>query len=307
MIGVWGPERVDIPLDAVIKTDGVWWRYFDIVSQLENPPSAQALAVGKLVTNQFVVIPLIYMPLFFAFTGLISGLDANQSVARARSLYFPILRRNYFFWLPVQFLQFLVIPVDFQIPFVSAASLVWTVILSSIGGGSTAPQAPSSIVAYETEEEFGEEIVTVSPVDAGPVNEVTDEVLLQDVTNALLPDQLVETVGEVAEVASNDVAVLTTGGLAAGLLASAADEALIGEAVGGLIGAEAGVGVAIVAAASAGIGLLAATSFDNVDSLASNATYADEDLALLGEDNHQKSNETKPTEAVDRTLELQEL
>ncbi|KAL3792633.1 hypothetical protein ACHAWO_003176 [Cyclotella atomus] len=265
ILGIWGPQRVEIPVDLAIQADSddAWWRYFDIVSQLENPPSPEALAAGKLVMNQLVVIPLEYMPLFFAFTGLISGLDVNQSVARARSLYFPILKRNYFFWFPVQFIQFLLIPIDFQIPYVSAASLVWTVILSSIGGGSAAPAAPSSIVAYETEEEFGEEIVTISQVDPGPANEITDDVLLQDVTNALIPDQLAETVAEVGEVASNDAAILTTGGLAAGLFASAADEALIGQAVAGLIGSETDVGVALVAAASASIGLLSSTIRSN--------------------------------------------
>jgi hypothetical protein len=266
ILGIWGPQRVEIPVDLAIQTDSddAWWRYFDIVTQLENPPSPEALAAGKLVMNQLLVVPLVYMPLFFAFTGLISGLDVNQSVARARSLYFPILRRNYFFWFPVQFIQFLLVPIDFQIPYVSAASLVWTIILSSIGGGSTAPTAPSSIVAYETEEEFGEEIVTISQVDPGPANQITDDVLLEDVTSALIPDQIAETVAEVGEVASNnDAAILTTGGLAAGLLASAADEALIGQAVAGLIGTETGVGVAIVAAASASIGLLSSTIGSN--------------------------------------------
>jgi hypothetical protein len=270
-LGVWGPDgRDSLPLD-VITDVGDWWRYFDIVSQLDNPPSPEVLAASKVVVNQFVVVPIVYMPLFFALTGLVGGLDANQSMARARSLYFALLRRNYFFWLPVQFMQFLVIPSEFQIPFVSAASLVWTVILSSIGGGSTAPVAASSIVAYETEEQYGEEIVTISKVESGAANTITDDVLLQDVTRILIPETLVDAVQDVAselipdalvetaqEVVADDRAKLATGGLAAGLLVSAADEALIGAAVGGVLGAEAGVGVAVVAAVGAGLGLLAA-------------------------------------------------
>ena len=270
-VGVWGPERVSIPVDIVQAHDDVWWRYFDIVSQLENPPSPTALAIGKLIMNQFVVVPIVYMPLFFAFTGLISGLDVNQSIARGRSLYFPILKRNYFYWLPVQFFQFLLVPMDFQIPFVSAASLIWTIVLSSIGGGSTAPTAPASIIAYETEDEFGEEIVMINKVESGPANTITDDVLLEDVTSALIPDNLIGGLGEVTEGASFDAAKLTTGGFAAGLIASAANEAIIGEAVGELVGAEVGVGVAVVAAAGAGIGLLAA-NLENDDTIPSNTT-----------------------------------
>jgi hypothetical protein len=178
-------------------------------------------------------------------------------------------------------MQFLVIPMDFQIPFVSVASLIWTIILSSIGGG-TAPVSPSSIVAYETEEEYGEEIVTISRVESGPANKITDDVRLQDVTNALIPDPIVETVAEVAEAASNDVARLTTSGLAAGLLASAADEAAIGSAVGGLMGVEASVGVAIVSAAGAGLGFLAAAN-RNEDSMTmtDESTLIDDDSTMI--------------------------
>lgn len=262
VLGVWGPDHASLPVN-IVETDPAWWRYFDVVSQLENPPSSNALAVGKLVMNQLVVVPVIYMPLFFAFTGLISGLDVSQSFARAKSLYFPILRRNYLFWLPMQFIQFLVVPMDFQITFVSSASLVWTVILSSIGGGSTAPASPSTIVAYETEEKLGEEVVLLSRVDPGPVNEITDDVTLEDVTSALIPDQFANTMTEAAEMASSDVAVLTTGGLTVGLLASAADGAVIGEAVGALVGVETGVGVAAVATAGAGLGLFTAMLVDN--------------------------------------------
>jgi hypothetical protein len=261
MLGLWGPERVTFPMDNSNMFDWeAWWKYFDVVTHLEQPPSPQTVAAAKVVLNQFVIIPAIYMPLFFAFTGLVSGLDGKESMARARSLYFPLLQRNWFYWLPMQFLQFLVIPVDFQIPFVSAASLVWTIILSSIGSGSTAPSAASSIVVYDTqkEEEFGPEIVVVSKVETGAANKITDDVLLEDVEKALFPEKL-------REVVADSRTQLATGGLATGLLAAAADEGVLGAAVGGAVagahgGDVAGVGVAVVAAVGAGLGLLAASS-----------------------------------------------
>jgi Mpv17 / PMP22 family len=266
MLGVWGPERVAYPVGDNIFDVAAWWKYFDIVSHLQQPPTPEALAAGKVVLNQFVVIPTIYMPLFFAFTGLVSGLDSKESMARARSLYFPLLQRNWFYWLPMQFLQFLVIPVDFQIPFVSAASLVWTIILSSIGSGTAAPSAASSIVVYDTlqtQDEFGEqEIVTVAKVEPGAANKITDDVLLEDVEKALFPELL-------REVVSDSRTQLATGGLATGLLAAAADEGAIGTAVGGAMagaqlgggdGGAASVGVAVVAVVGASLGLLAASS-----------------------------------------------
>jgi Mpv17 / PMP22 family len=107
-LGIWGGSGTAVvPVDDVVDLED-WWRYFDVVAQLENPPSPAALAIAKLAVNQFLMIPVVYMPLFFAVTGFLGGMDAKQSWARAQSLYFPLLRRNYFYWLPVQFFQFLV-------------------------------------------------------------------------------------------------------------------------------------------------------------------------------------------------------
>jgi hypothetical protein len=262
-LGIWGPSRVDLPVDGVIASNE-WWSYFDVVEKLESPPTEAALALGKLVVNQGIIIPTVYMPLFFVVTGLVAGLNWNEIKARAQSLYFPLLRRNYFFWLPIQFLQFFVIPAEWQIPYVSSMSLLWTVILSSIGG-STAPASPSTIVAYESADADGvngEEYVTVLRVDPGPVNEITDEVRLEDVQNALVPDKLVDTVKDVL---SDGRVGAASGGLALGLLAAAADDAMIGSALASAIHGEVGMGVEMAAAAGAGVGLIAAAAARGTD------------------------------------------
>lgn len=256
-LGVWGPVRASLPVDLLFDKDQ-WWRYFDIVKQLENPPSAEMLAAGKVVVNQFAVIPFVYMPMFFSLTGFLAGLDKNQSVARAQSLYFPLLQRNWAFWVPMQFLQFLVVPVDFQIPFLCLASLVWTVILSSIGSAPAPSTAESQIVAYETvsgDASTGDEIITVTQVNAGAANQVTDEVLLVDLEKALLPEKMVATAKDMATDAQ-----YVTGGLAAGLFAAASDEGAFGAAIGELMNVEAGVGVAVATAVGAGVGLLVSGS-----------------------------------------------
>ena len=245
-LGVWGPERVSVPVKPFVEWNE-WWSYFDIVAQMEQPPSAAALAVGKLAVNQFMVIPLLYMPLFFAFTGALGGLDVKQSFARAQSLYFPLLRRNYFFWLPVQFFQFFVLAPEWQIPFVSVSSLVWTVILSSIGGSSQPPASPSTIVSYDVQQTDNEEVVTVVAVDGGPVNDVRDDVLLEDVENALIPES-------VNNALSNDKVVAGVQGGLLALLASAADDATLGAVLSEMFDGEIGLGVTLLTLAGAGLG-----------------------------------------------------
>ena len=101
--------------------------------------SAAFLPIAKLVLNQFVVVPFLYMPLFFAFTGHMAGLSEEESLARAKQMYGPILLRNYFYWLPAQFIQFAVIAPEWQIPYVCFASLIWTIILSSASSATTTP------------------------------------------------------------------------------------------------------------------------------------------------------------------------
>ena len=288
------------PVNTVVDWDE-WWKYFDVVSMLEHPPSSTALATAKLFINQLLVIPIVYMPIFFGFTGLISGLTIDESIARAQSLYFPLLKRNWLFWLPMQFLQFMVIPSDFQIPFISAASLIWTVILSSMGSSTAAAAtATESDVAYSPMNEIivnydtiidtatGEEIVMILPVDAGPVNALTDAVRIEDVERSLeslVPEPLLEGAkGLVATDAQTQLgAAITGGGFAAGLLAAAADEgalgAVVGEVVGdvleagGIVGGdEVSLGVATVAAIGAGIGASLASSAASSSSDVTNVT-----------------------------------
>ena len=260
---VWGhAAKTNIDVSYFIEKDE-WWQYFDLVSQIEtvmeklqDPPTHSLLAAAKVAVNQFAIIPFVYMPLFFAITGALGGLDIDKSIARARSLYVPLLQRNYLFWLPVQFFQFLVLPADYQIPFVCAASLCWTVILSSIGGTPSVSQ--STIVAYESVE--GEELVKAVAVDAGAVNKMTDAVNVEDVRKALVPRQVSDAAESVGDALSGlpEKVGASAGGLTVGLLASAADDAVIGSAVGAAFGSEAQVGIAVVSAVGVGVGYLAA-------------------------------------------------
>ena len=137
-------------------------------------PSPELLAAFKVAINQFCVVPILYMPLFFWFTGVLAGLNPEASLERARELYSPILRRNYAFWLPTQFLVFFTLPQDYQVPILSAASLVWTVILSSLGSDKVS-------TSLEEVEYLG----AMAAADASvTVEELTDTVTLEDVTSA---------------------------------------------------------------------------------------------------------------------------
>lgn len=285
---VWGhPAETDIPVQYFVQHCEEWWQYFDVKAQiadvmntLQDPPTDAEIALAKVALNQFVVVPTFYWPLFFAITGVLGGLDVQKSIARAESLFIPLLKRNYLYWLPVQFVQFFVLPVDLQIPFVSVASLVWTIILSSIA----APAAPSTIVAYEEtvlDEGSGSNsdvmVLSAVPVEPDSPDLMMDNVRLEDVTDALVPDAVQDVAESVGDALQEPRLGASAGGFALGLLAAAADEGGIGATVGEMLGGT-DVGVAVVMAVGAGVGYLTATAEETNDDEGEEEEETDDDI-----------------------------
>ena len=256
---IWGPERASLPLDTVVSTKE-WWRYFDVVTQFENPPSSAMLAAAKVAINQFLVIPTVYMPLFFLVT---SNFDAQMATERAKTLYLKLLSRNYVYWLPMQFCQFFLLPSEWQIPFLSIASLVWTVILSSIGSSSSAQSDANSQLNTALPSELNESQLVDTVTSSG---DITEFVSLEDVREALIPSSL-------NAVLDDEKVQSVATGLTLGLVSSAADEGALGGIVGSMVQGEIETGVAISAALVAGTFLLSTmqgsaeknTNTDNID------------------------------------------
>lgn len=86
--------------------------------------------------NQFIVIPFIYYPVFFTLTGYAQGLSQQDIITRAQTTLVPLLKRNWLFWIPVQYFQFGYVDEPLQIPFLCLAGLAWTFILSATAGSA---------------------------------------------------------------------------------------------------------------------------------------------------------------------------
>jgi hypothetical protein len=89
------------------------------------------------------VIPLIYYPVFFSLTGYVQGLTKEQTIERVQTTIVPLLKRNWLFWIPVQYFQFGYVDEPLQIPFLCVVGLAWTFILSLAAG---------SVSSYDEEE-----------------------------------------------------------------------------------------------------------------------------------------------------------
>ena len=81
-------------------------------------------------------VPAIYYPLFFGITGAVQGLNLRQVMERARRQFLALQMRNWAFWLPAQYFQFVFLPIEKQVLFTCIAGLVWNIILSASAGSA---------------------------------------------------------------------------------------------------------------------------------------------------------------------------
>jgi hypothetical protein len=103
-------------------------------AQLFDIPALAAME--RSLASQLIIVPFMYYPVFFTFTGLMQGLTFDEGLERAKENFIPLMKRNLLFWIPVQYVQFAYIPTDLQIPFLSCAGLAWTFLLSLLAGSA---------------------------------------------------------------------------------------------------------------------------------------------------------------------------
>jgi Mpv17 / PMP22 family len=99
-------------------------RWFPITKERGMMPALQRVAMDQLI---FAPIGL---GCFFTFMTVAEGGGRRAVTKKFQDVYVPALRANYFLWPAVQMLNFRVIPVQFQIPFVSTVGIAWTAYLS---------------------------------------------------------------------------------------------------------------------------------------------------------------------------------
>ena len=95
-------------------------------------------ALERTLAYQLVVIPLLYYPIFFAFTGYLQGLKPQQILQRAKTSFLPCWKRNLMFWIPTQMVMFGLIDDKWQIPFACVMGMLWSTILSVTAGNAKA-------------------------------------------------------------------------------------------------------------------------------------------------------------------------
>ncbi|KAG5921958.1 hypothetical protein E4U42_005647 [Claviceps africana] len=105
-----------------------WFRFLERAFPMTKT-SAFGPAMKRVVFDQLVYAPF-GVGLFFVAMTVAEGGGRRAISSKLRDMYVPTLKANYVVWPAVQIVNFRLMPVQFQLPFVSTIGIAWTAYLS---------------------------------------------------------------------------------------------------------------------------------------------------------------------------------
>ncbi|KAK4672000.1 hypothetical protein QC764_610620 [Podospora pseudoanserina] len=105
-----------------------WFKFLESTFPLTKA-SAFVPAMKRVACDQLVFAPFGVAAFFTAMT-LAEGGGTKGVSQKMKDMYFPTLKANYILWPAVQVVNFRLMPVQFQLPFVSTVGIAWTAYLS---------------------------------------------------------------------------------------------------------------------------------------------------------------------------------
>jgi hypothetical protein len=91
--------------------------------------SAGTATIKRVACDQLMFAPF-GLACFFSFMTVAEGGGKRALGRKFADVYLPTLKANWLLWPAVQVLNFRVVPLQFQIPFVSTVGIAWTAYLS---------------------------------------------------------------------------------------------------------------------------------------------------------------------------------
>jgi hypothetical protein len=99
-------------------------RTFPLTKKNPTTPALKRVAADQLLFAPFGLV------CFFSFMTITEGGGRRALARKFQDVYIPTLKANFLIWPAVQVLNFRVVPIQFQIPFVSMIGIAWTAYLS---------------------------------------------------------------------------------------------------------------------------------------------------------------------------------
>lgn len=116
------------------KWFGFLSRTFPITKTSAFGPAMKRVAFDQIIFAPFGVA------CFFSVMTVAEGGGRRAVMSKLRDMYVPTLKANYAVWPAVQVINFRLMPVQFQLPFVSTVGIAWTAYLSLTNAAEEATQ-----------------------------------------------------------------------------------------------------------------------------------------------------------------------
>jgi len=167
------------------------FQYFFFKLLLTVTPSAQNTAkvweraVVLASASQFGAVPFIYYPLFFACIGAVRRHSLPETLKYGRNMFCFLYKRSLSFWIPLQIIQFAVVPPELHVPFMCVAGLFWNAVLSSLAlrsrhDGATGPTSESNNLLTEINKHASNDNLAYSSSFGEGALESSDQSLLKE-------------------------------------------------------------------------------------------------------------------------------
>ncbi|KAF4122256.1 Mpv17 / PMP22 family [Geosmithia morbida] len=105
-----------------------WFGFLERIFPITKT-SALGPAIKRVTFDQFIFAPC-SLAFFFTVMTVAEGGGRRAVANKLRDMYVPTLKANYIVWPAVQIVNFRLIPIPLQLPFVSTIGIAWTAYLS---------------------------------------------------------------------------------------------------------------------------------------------------------------------------------
>jgi protein Mpv17 len=88
--------------------------------------------VISTVADNFIHVPILYLPTYFVAVGTLQGLPVDQSIQEMQDSWWPTLGSCWAFWVPFMAVNFSLVNPAQRVKAVAGANFCWTVFLDYI-------------------------------------------------------------------------------------------------------------------------------------------------------------------------------
>ncbi|KJR90009.1 protein Mpv17 [Sporothrix schenckii 1099-18] len=121
-----------------------WFQFLSRTFPITKTASALGATLKRVAMDQLVFAP-VGIAWFFTVMTVTEGGGRHSVQIKLRDMFVPTLKANFMVWPAVQLINFRLMPVQFQLPFVSTVGIAWTAYLSLTNAAEDVQQVKAHV------------------------------------------------------------------------------------------------------------------------------------------------------------------